>query len=83
MNKIIRDGHTATGCIPNGRFPNMEFQVGDQIRIIRMMGEPHYDGRTGTIVHIDDAGQLHGTWGSCAIIPEEDDVEILSNGGRK
>lgn len=63
----------------------MEYKVGDQIRIIRMMGEPHYDGREGTITLIDDIGQLHGTWGGCAVIPEEDDVEIInniSNGGK-
>lgn len=59
----------------------MEYKIGDQIRIIRMAGEPQYSGREGTITHIDDAGQLHGTWGGCAIIPDEDDVKILSHGG--
>lgn len=59
----------------------MEYKIGDQIRIIKMAGEPQYSGREGTITHIDDAGQLHGTWGGCAIIPDEDDVEILSHGG--
>ena len=63
----------------------MAYKVGDQIRIIRMMGESHYDGREGTITLVDDIGQLHGTWGGCAVIPEEDDVEIInnvSNGGK-
>ena len=63
----------------------MAYKVGDQIRIIIMMGESHYDGREGTITLVDDIGQLHGTWGGCAVIPEEDDVEIInnvSNGGK-
>lgn len=56
-------------------------KVGDKIKIIEMSGEPEYTGRTGTITHIDDDGQLHGTWGGCAIIPEVDTFEIM--GGTK
>lgn len=52
-------------------------EVGDTIRIIDMMGEPQYTGKTGVITHIDDAGQIHGTWGGCAIIPEEDSYELI------
>lgn len=61
----------------------MEYKVGYRIRIIRMAGEPQYSGREGLITNIDDAGQLHGTWGGCAVILDEDDIEILSHGGRK
>ena len=61
----------------------MEYKVGDRIRIIRMAGEPQYSGREGLITNIDDIGQLHGTWGGCAVILDEDDIEILSNGGKK
>ena len=46
--------------------------IGDTIRIIEMEGEPHYAGREGVVTHIDDAGQIHGTWGGCAIIPKVD-----------
>ena len=31
----------------------------------------------GVIEHIDGIGQLHGTWGSLAVIPEADDFEII------
>ena len=46
--------------------------IGDRIKIIHMEGEPHYKDREGVVTHIDDAGQIHGTWGGCAIIPEID-----------
>ena len=61
----------------------MKYKVGDRIRIIRMAAEPQYSGREGLITNIDDAGQLHGTWGGCAVILEEDDIEILELGGKK
>lgn len=54
-------------------------KVGDKIRIIHLSGEDtRYDGKEGIITHIDSIGQLHGTWGGLAIIPEEDDFEIIS-----
>lgn len=52
-------------------------KVGDKIKIISMEGEPQYSGRTGTIEHIDDIGQLHGTWGGCAIIPGTDMFVVI------
>ena len=52
-------------------------KVGDKIRIIDMSGEPHYCGRVGVVTHIDDMGQLHGTWGGLAVIPGEDSFEVL------
>lgn len=55
----------------------MNFKAGQRIRIIDMYGEPEYAGKIGIITHIDDAGQLHGTWGGLAVIPEDDVVEIL------
>lgn len=48
---------------------------GDRIRIIHMEGEPQYAGKEGEIRFIDDAGQIHGSWGGCAVIPEVDQVE--------
>ena len=52
-------------------------KVGDKIRILYMSGEPQYAGREGTVRTIDDMGQIHGTWGGCAIIPGEDSYEVI------
>ena len=52
-------------------------KVGDRLKIIYMDGEPQYSGRTGQVTLIDDIGQIHGTWGGCAIIPETDEFEII------
>lgn len=54
--------------------------VGDEIRILRMEGEPQYEGKTGTVELIDDAGQIHGTWGGCALIPGVDSFETIHLG---
>ncbi len=43
-------------------------KVGDKIRIINMSGEPQYTGREGIVEFIDGIGQIHGTWGGCALI---------------
>ena len=56
-----------------------EIHVGDKIKIIHMDGEPHYKGREGVVTHIDDAGQIHGTWGGCAIVSEVDEFIILEH----
>lgn len=47
------------------------------IIITEMLGEDDYNGRTGRVTHVDDALQLHGTWGSLAVILDSDKVEIL------
>ena len=52
----------------------MEVKVGDKIRIIHLTGE---DGRKGTVEYIDAIGQLHGTWGGLAVIPEEDEFVVI------
>ena len=44
-----------------------------------MINEPHYSNREGVVTHIDDAGQIHGTWGGCAIITETNDFIILDS----
>ena len=54
-------------------------KIGDKIKIISMNGEPQYTGKIGTVEHIDDIGQIHGTWGGCAIIPGTDEYEIITN----
>ena len=53
-------------------------KVGDKIRIIYMKDEPEYSGKTGMVEYIDDIGQLHGTWGGCALIPGVDLFELLT-----
>ena len=57
----------------------MKIKVGDKIRVIAMKDEPNYTGREGKVTMIDGAGQLHGTWGGLAIIPEEDVFEIVKD----
>ena len=52
-------------------------KVGDTIRIIKMECEPQYTGKIGVVKLIDSTGQVHGTWGGCAIQPERDKFEIL------
>ena len=45
-------------------------KVGDRIKIIKMEGEPQYPNREG---------QIHSTWGRCAIIPKVDAYIVLPN----
>lgn len=52
-------------------------KVGDKILIMSMKDEPQYDGKQGVVEYIDDIGQIHGTWGGCAIIPELDSFIVL------
>ena len=58
----------------------MSVEIGDKIRIIEMKGEPQYTGREGTVTSIDGIGQVHGTWGGCAVIPKYDTYEIIEKG---
>ena len=52
-------------------------EIGDTVRIDYMDGEPQYTDKTGIITIIDSVGQIHGTWGGCAIIPEKDSYTII------
>ena len=61
----------------------MNVKIGDEIKIISMQGEPDYTGRTGIVMRIDAIGQLHGTWGGLAVIPEEDTFQIINGGTKK
>ncbi len=54
-------------------------KVGDIVRIYYMKGEPQYTLAEGVVEHIDSIGQLHGTWGGCALIPEEDDFDVIGH----
>lgn len=55
-------------------------EVGDTIRINYMKDEPQYAGKEGTITHIDDFGQIFGSWGGLAVIPDVDDFTIIKKG---
>lgn len=53
------------------------YKVGQTIKIVKMQDDlsgDHYNGKSGVIEYIDSIGQLHGTWGGLAIIPEIDIV---------
>ena len=53
--------------------------LGKKIRIIHLQGENgRYDGREGVVKHIDSMGQLHGTWGGLAVIPEVDKFVVIN-----
>lgn len=54
-------------------------KVGDIIKIIEMLGEPRYTGKTGVVEHIDSLGQLHGGWGGLAVQPENDRFEVIGH----
>ena len=56
-------------------------KVGDKIRIISMedVRANDYNGKEGIVEYIDSIGQLHGTWGGLAVIPECDTVVIINN----
>ena len=54
-----------------------DVKVGDHIKILNMEGGPQYKDREGMITHIDDAGQVHGTCGGCALIPEIDTFILI------
>ena len=53
--------------------------VGDCIEIVAMFDEPRYKGKIGVVKYIDDMGQLHGTWGGCAVIPDVDEYRVIKD----
>lgn len=49
-----------------------------KIRIVHLQGEDRrYDGKEGIVTYVDSIGQLHGTWGGLAVIPEIDEFQII------
>lgn len=51
--------------------------VGKRVQIIRMKDEPQMTDRIGVVKFVDSKGQIHGTWGSLAIQPENDVFRIF------
>ena len=58
-------------------YDNPDVQIGDKLHIIEMKGEPQYTDAEGIVKFIDSIGQIHGTWGGCALQPENDTYEII------
>ena len=56
-----------------------KIKIGDHIKILNMESETQYSGREGIVTHIDDLGQIHGSWGGCAIVSEVDEFIVLTN----
>lgn len=56
---------------------NYDYLVGKVIRITCMDDEPSYEGKTGKVIFVDDMGQLHGTWGGLAVIPDIDRFSVI------
>ena len=54
-------------------------KIGDKIKIIHMEGEPQYDGKEGIVHCVDSIGQIHGSWGGCALILDVDKFEIIKS----
>lgn len=59
----------------------IDVQVGDEIFIYEMQGEPRYAGEKGTVTSIDSMGHIHGTWGGCSLIPGKDIYMVLDKEG--
>ena len=56
----------------------IEFKPGMKVRIIHLDDEDNrYDGKEGVIEYVDAIGQLHGSWGGLAIIPDVDEFELV------
>lgn len=53
------------------------YYLGKTVEIFDMEGEPQYAGKRGVVDYVDSIGQLHGTWGGCALIPGVDDFKIV------
>ena len=62
---------------PNFESMAARSMVGKTIRIDEMAGEPQYAGKVGRVMFVDDAGQMHGTWGGCAVIYGTDRFTVL------
>lgn len=52
-------------------------KIGDKIKIIEMKNEPQYSNKIGIVEKIDSLGQLHGSWGGLAVIPETDEFVVI------
>lgn len=56
--------------------PKSQVEPGDIVHIYEMIGEPQYSDREGVVRHIDDIGQIHGSWGGLAL-NQDDNWKII------
>ena len=53
-----------------------EMYLNKQVHVI--INDPYsYTDAVGTVQKVDDAGQLHGSWGGLAANPGEDTIELM------
>lgn len=53
-----------------------KYRVGQLIKIIDVDEFPEYSPKIGVITDIIN-GELYGTWGKCAILPNFDIIEVI------
>ena len=60
--------------------PNVEelrkTYVGKKVHVV-IMDPYHPIDACGIVELVDDAGQVHGTWGGLAALPDEDTIELV------
>ena len=53
-----------------------ERYLGKKVKVV--INDPYrYINEVGIVELVDDAGQLHGTWGGLAAIPGKDSIQII------
>ena len=58
----------------------MKYEVGMKILIINVVDDfVDYSGKVGAITHIDDIGQLHGSWGGVVLVPDLDEFVTVGD----
>lgn len=60
-----------------GRIMTKDQLIGKKVKIIQMHGEPQYTGKIGVVTDVDDIGQIHGTWGGCALCAKYGDKFVV------
>jgi hypothetical protein len=72
--KVVKINNKLYGIIEDG--DDLKLLIGYAVNIYNMADEPDFKYLSGQISSIDDIGQVHGSWGSLAIIPEVDNFEV-------
>lgn len=75
LNYRFDDDYGVSACF--AAIAEANVQVGDTIRIVYMDGEEQYNGKEGIVKSFDNAGQLHGTWGGLAVLPNKDQFDVI------
>ena len=78
---------TVTDTVDMNESNEFSDYVGKKIKIVRVNNDDsdpmyqhaddRYAGKEGVVTHVDDAGQLHGTWGGIGLFPNHDEFEII------